>query len=348
MKGSLPKVVLWLATITFVHEVKAGMADEMKQVTQPGGSTDQSNGRLESAQGSVDPEGEGGPIGAVAPEATPNVGVTAGMVKRNMKESAQADIIIKSFKNSTDNPIVWMTQILSGQQVFVPSIVDLDGRIFLSKIEDSHTIGGTKGPDRIEVETPPGAVRVLVDHYRFTKHDLPGADDKAAKPAIEWVGTLNGFSVLHELPGNIVGAEGGPDRAAGPGQGKVARVDIILDRNRNSTANVIKLDMPIVAGQQIFVPGTAKLDGKTFRTEIKGSRTIDGKPGRDRVHVEVPPGATRMIVGHFRFVKNEAPGVSEEATEWVGTLVGFGVVHEVPADLDKANVGPAPVVEPKE
>jgi len=306
---------------------------------------------IEQAKPSATPE-ERGPIGLVTRKAIPKDGVPEGIVERNVEKSTKADIIIDSFQNSTDEAAIWIKSIVSGRQVFVPGDMDLDGQIFLSKIRDSHTVGGTKGPDRIEIETPSRAVRVLVNHYRFIRKDLPGVDDKAAKPATEWVGTLNGFSVLHELPGNIVGAEGGPDRAEGPGQGKVARVDIILERNRNSTDGVIKLDIPIVAGQQIFVPGTAKLDGKTFRTGIKGSRTIDGKPGRDRVHVEVPPGATRMIVGHYRFVKKETPGAGDKAikpaTEWVGTMVGFGVLHEVPANIDEANNGPAPVIEPEE
>lgn len=131
---------------------------------------------------------------------------------------------------------------------------------------------------------------------------------------------------------------------------KTAKADIILHSVTNNTNNAIRFETTILSGQEIFVDGNADIDEKTFQNGIKDSRKTEGQPGKDRVDLELKPGARRVIVGHYRFVLKGVEGAEGEnakpATEWVGTLAGFGILYALPDNIDHANSGPSRLIRP--
>ena len=124
---------------------------------------------------------------------------------------------------------------------------------------------------------------------------------------------------------------------------KSAKADIILTSRINNTTDVTRFATEILSGQEIVVDGDAVIDGKTFRYGIKGSNLTERDQGRDRVDLELKPGAIRVVVAHYRFILKEAKraegDATRPATHWVGTLIGFGVLHEWPDPIDETNSG---------
>lgn len=107
----------------------------------------------------------------------------------------------------------------------------------------------------------------------------------------------------------------------------------------------------IPTGQEILVDGDADIDGKTFRFGIRGSHETRKHSGQDQIQIEIRPGSTRLIVGHYRFIQKElsVPGnlAARPAVQWVGTLSGYSVLDAAPDQIDDANSGPAQVIPPE-
>ena len=150
------------------------------------------------------------------------------------------------------------------------------------------------------------------------------------------------LSLVIHCTGGAAGEEG-PVRGE-RGMARTAEADITHTIITNNTKNVTRFATEILSGRVIFVAGDTAIDGRTFRHGIKGSQITAGDGGRDRVEFDLKPGATRVVVLHYRFTLEEvarAGGhVAAPATRWVGQMVGFSVLHDLPDPIDDANSHP--------
>ncbi len=136
--------------------------------------------------------------------------------ERSVEKSVKADIILTSRINNTTDVTRFATVILSGQEIVVDGDAVIDGKTFRYGIKGSKLSKGDPGRNNVDLELKPGAIRVVVARYRFTLKEVKRAEGDVTRLATQWVGTLIGFSVLHEWPDPIDDANSGVPQSIPP------------------------------------------------------------------------------------------------------------------------------------